>query len=87
MHDTLLSDDQLGYILLCSVVPYLVMSFFLLLLLTRFGLTGETIGATFLWFLMLSIAGLLGYELSVRACPMQEDDALKVNNRYACVCF
>uniref|UniRef100_A0A0E0JQT6 Uncharacterized protein n=1 Tax=Oryza punctata TaxID=4537 RepID=A0A0E0JQT6_ORYPU len=67
LHDALLSADHLGYIMLCYIVPYLVMSFFLLLLMTRFGLTGITIGATFLWCLMLFIAGLLGYELSVHA--------------------
>uniref|UniRef100_A0A0E0N4T7 Uncharacterized protein n=1 Tax=Oryza rufipogon TaxID=4529 RepID=A0A0E0N4T7_ORYRU len=67
LHDALLSVDQIGHIMLCYIVPYLVISFFLLLLLTGVGFAGETIGATFLWCLMLSIAGLLGYELSVHA--------------------
>uniref|UniRef100_A0A0E0JQX0 Uncharacterized protein n=1 Tax=Oryza punctata TaxID=4537 RepID=A0A0E0JQX0_ORYPU len=47
--------------------PYLVVSFLLLMLLTHFVFAGDTIWAMLLWFLMLAVAGLLGYLLSVHA--------------------
>jgi hypothetical protein len=65
LHDALLSKQQLGYIMLCYICPYVVMGYFVLLL-SHFCFTGDTTGATFIC-LMLSRAGLLGYELSVHA--------------------
>jgi hypothetical protein len=66
LHDALLSEQQFGNIMLCYICPYVAMSNFVLLL-SQFCFTSDTIGAMLLWCLMLSIARLLGYELSVRA--------------------
>jgi hypothetical protein len=66
LHDALLSEHKLGYIMLCYICPYVAMDYFVLLL-SHFCFIGDTIGATFIWCLLLSIARLLGYELSVHA--------------------
>ncbi|BAD81740.1 hypothetical protein [Oryza sativa Japonica Group] len=66
LFEALVTVDQLGYMMF-YIGAYLLVSF-LVCLMSYLVLAGDAIvGAMFFWFLMMAMAGLIGYMLSVRA--------------------
>uniref|UniRef100_A0A0D3EW41 Uncharacterized protein n=2 Tax=Oryza TaxID=4527 RepID=A0A0D3EW41_9ORYZ len=65
LFEAFVSVHQLGY-MLCYIGPYLLLSSILCVPLSCLVLAGDAIGAMFFWFVMMAIAGLLGYMLAVR---------------------
>uniref|UniRef100_A0A0E0CA65 Transmembrane protein n=1 Tax=Oryza meridionalis TaxID=40149 RepID=A0A0E0CA65_9ORYZ len=65
LFEAFVSVHQLGY-MLCYIGPYLLLSSILCVPLSCLVMAGDAIGAMLFWFVMMAMAGLLGYMLSVR---------------------